>query len=128
MHWTARARLASLWGSQVARVMADNTLRLFVVLDFARHGDGERESAWHLATLLLMLPAVVLAPLNGAICNSLPKPRVLAAAAGLGGLIILAFTLRGGPWLWCWALVAVTAAIYSPTRYALYPAGSRDAH
>jgi len=128
MHWTARARLASLWGSQVARVTADNALRLFVVLDFARGGAGQRESAWHLATLLLMLPAVVLAPLNGAVCNSLPKQWVLSASAGLGSLIILAFSLTSGPWLLCWALVALTAAIYSPTRYALYPAGSRDAH
>jgi 1-acyl-sn-glycerol-3-phosphate acyltransferase len=127
MH-SARARLASLWGSQVTRVTADNTLRLFVVLEVARHGAGQRESAWHLATLLLMLPAVLLAPLNGAIANSLPKRWVLSASAGLGALVILAFALASGPWLVCWALVAVTAAIYSPTRYALYPAGSRDAH
>ena len=35
-----RWRLASLWLSQVARVLADNWLRLFVVLELARQATG----------------------------------------------------------------------------------------
>jgi 1-acyl-sn-glycerol-3-phosphate acyltransferase len=127
MVWQFRARLASLWCSQGARVLADNTLRLFVVLEIARQGAGQREIAWHLVTFLLMLPAVLLAPFNGAICNSLPKPAVLAGSAAASSLVIAGFLFLGGPLLLCWGLVAITAALYSPARYALLPAGSADA-
>jgi 1-acyl-sn-glycerol-3-phosphate acyltransferase len=124
---TARIRLASLWLSQIARVLADNCLRVFVVLQVGNSG-GEQEAAWHLVSAILMVPAVFLAPLNGAICNSLPKPLVMAGAAlwcfGVTGL----FAFLEGPWLACWALVALGAAIYSPARYALLPAAAVDAH
>ncbi len=75
--WNARLRLGCLWISHFARVMADNCLRIYVALDFARQGRAQEQSAWHLITLLLMLPAVFLAPINGSICNGLPKRRVL---------------------------------------------------
>jgi 1-acyl-sn-glycerol-3-phosphate acyltransferase len=127
MVWQARARLACLWGSQTARVLADNAFRLFVVLDFAERGAAEREVAWHLATLLLMLPAVLLAPCNGAICNSLPKPRVLVGAALFSTLVLASFTAARQLWLVCWGLMAIAAAVYGPTRYALLPAASVDA-
>ena len=68
-----RARLVSLWLSQVARIVADNALRVFVLLWIAEAGRAQRDYAWHLVAALLMLPAVLLAPCNGAICNSLPK-------------------------------------------------------
>src|SRR5262249_17216344 len=47
---TARLRLASLWLSQVARVMADNCLRVFVLLSLA---NAERAAAWYLVVALL---------------------------------------------------------------------------
>src|SRR3954453_18236079 len=77
----ARGRLACLWLSQVARILADNCLRVFVVLETARATTGSRDSAWHLVSVLLALPAIVLAPLYGAVSNSLPKRRVLIGAA-----------------------------------------------
>jgi 1-acyl-sn-glycerol-3-phosphate acyltransferase len=109
--------------------MADNCLRVFVVLELARAGAAERESAWHLVTALLMLPAVVLAPLNGALGNSLPKRRVLAGAALYCCCVVALFGLLAEPsWVLCWALVAVGAAVYSPTRYALLPAAAEETH
>jgi 1-acyl-sn-glycerol-3-phosphate acyltransferase len=124
--WDARWMVVSLWLSQVSRVTADNALRFFLVLLLYRsHG----ASAWYLVTALLMWPALVLAPLNGAICNSLPKRAVLIASAGW----CLVITVLGShapdlerSLLFCWGLLAIGSAIYGPTRYALLPAGAED--
>jgi 1-acyl-sn-glycerol-3-phosphate acyltransferase len=124
--WAARWRLASLWLSQVGRVAADNCLRIFVVLQIAQAGSAQRDGAWHLATALLVLPAVLLAPVNGALGNSLPKRWVLAGSAALCLGVTALFGMLEGLWLACWALVAVGAAVYSPTRYALLPAAAED--
>lgn len=124
----ARIRLAALWWSQVARIVADNCLRAFVVLELVQSDPGRRESAWHLVAALFVLPSVFLAPFNGAISNSLPKPRVLVGAAAYCLAIILLFSLLNGPWLWALALVAIGNALYSPTRYAMLPAAAQDAH
>jgi len=123
----ARFRLASLWVSQTARVLADNCLRIFVYLDLARTGAAAALSGWHLVTVLLMLPAVVLAPINGALCNSLPKPRLLLGSAAAITLVLAVFLAFHGPWLAAWGLAAIAIAIYSPTRYAILPAASQDA-
>jgi len=112
--------------SQVSRELADNWLRLFVVLELLHQGTSHNENAWHLVTTLWTLPAVLLAPFNGALCNSLPKRPVLVAAAALGLAATLAGLTETLPWLACWAVVAVSFAVYGPTRYALYPAGSQD--
>ncbi len=106
--------------------MADNCLRVFVVLEMARWGAAERDAAWHLVSALLVLPAVCLSPLNGALSNSLPKRWVLAGSALYCFSIVLGFGLNGGPWLACWGLIAVGAAIYSPARYALLPAAAEE--
>lgn len=118
----ARLRLASLWLSQAARVMADNGLRMLVVLALVRAGDG---SAWRLATAVLMVPAIVLAPLNGALINSLPKPLLLSASAAFSLLAGLLFLVPGDIGLACWGLIAVGMAVYRPTRDAFYPAAAR---
>jgi 1-acyl-sn-glycerol-3-phosphate acyltransferase len=122
----ARGRLASLWTSQVARVLADNCLRLFVVLHLARAGGTQRDTAWHLVAVLFALPPIVLAPLNGALSNSLPKRRVLVGGAAWCLAVVIVFGLLDGPWTACWALVALGWAVYSPTRYALLPAAAED--
>jgi 1-acyl-sn-glycerol-3-phosphate acyltransferase len=124
--WIPRFRLACLWLSQVARILADNCLRVFVVLELAAAGAAERESAWHLLTALLVLPAVFLAPLNGALSNSLPKPLVLTGTSLYCAAVVAAFAAMGGPWVAAWGLLAVGAAVYSPTRYALLPAAAED--
>jgi 1-acyl-sn-glycerol-3-phosphate acyltransferase len=123
---SARFRLALLWVSQTARVLADNCLRIFVVLQLAGLGEVQRDSAWPLVTFFLMVPAVFLAPLNGALSNSLPKPAVLAGSAVYCLGVVALFGWLNGPWLACWALVAVGAAVYSPTRSALLPAAADD--
>jgi 1-acyl-sn-glycerol-3-phosphate acyltransferase len=128
----ARWRLFALWLSQVGRVAGDYCLRVVVVLELARTGGPWRDASWHLSTALLMLPAVLLAPFNGALSNSLPKRWVLVGSAAWCCTITTVLALAGGPdvALWAavaaWALVAVGAAIYSPTRYALLPAAADD--
>lgn len=124
--WSARWKLVCLWFSQVARVTADNALRFFVCLDYARHGEEYNNSAWYLVTAIFMAPAILLAPLNGALCNTLPKSSVLKGAALFGFLVMGAFALHNGDWLWCWALIALGSAIYGPTRYAMLPAAAVD--
>jgi 1-acyl-sn-glycerol-3-phosphate acyltransferase len=123
---SARIRFVFLWLSQVARVLADSCLRVFVVLELAQLGGGNQEAAWHIVTAILMVPAVLLAPVNGAICNSLPKPLVLAGSAAWCLGVTVLFVLASGPWPACWAVVVLGAAIYSPTRYALLPAAALD--
>src|SRR5690242_7692353 len=93
--WSARWRLGSLWISHVARVMADNCLRIVVALHLASLGSAHKQSAWHLVTLLLVVPAVAFAPFNGAICNSLPKPRVLAGSALLPAVFYIVAGMIG---------------------------------
>jgi 1-acyl-sn-glycerol-3-phosphate acyltransferase len=125
--WGARARLLSLWGSQVARVVGENALRLMVVIVFAVQGPTEPESAWHFVTAVLMFPAVVFAPFNGALCNSFSKPIVLQVTAFLTTLIVTAHLYFG---LWpmgvCWILTAIGAALFAPARAALLPAAAED--
>jgi MFS family permease len=122
-----RRRLAALWAAQGARAGADACLRLFVVLLAAEGPAAQRESTWHLVMALFMLPCVVLAPLNGAIGNSLPKRAVLVGAAAYGLLATLAFGWAGGPWLAGLAVVALGSAVFMPTRFALLPAAAADA-
>jgi 1-acyl-sn-glycerol-3-phosphate acyltransferase len=105
--------------------MADNCLRVFVLLSIAA---AERAAAWHLIVVLLMLPAVVLSPVNGALSNSLPKRWVLAATACYCFGVVVLFAGLQEYWLACWALVALGNAVYSPTRYALLPAAAADTH
>ena len=68
---------------------------------------------------LLTLPALLLAPFIGALCNSLPKCPVLVASAlcGIGGS---AGRLDRNTAVDCaLVLVAVSFAIYGPMRFAL---------
>jgi 1-acyl-sn-glycerol-3-phosphate acyltransferase len=74
------------------------------------------------------LPAVLLAPFNGALCNSLPKRLVLVGSATYCFLVVVVFGLLGGAWVAGWALLAVGAAVYSPARYAVLPAAAVDTH
>lgn len=135
----ARWKLISLWLSQTARVTADNALRFFVCLDYAFHGDvAHKNSAWYLVNAIFTLPAVLFAPVNGAICNSLPRSRVLTWSAFYGLFVMAVFLFvpwplqrenRDAPgleWMVCWALISIGSAIYGPTRYAMLPAAAAD--
>jgi 1-acyl-sn-glycerol-3-phosphate acyltransferase len=128
----ARLALLSLWVSQVCRNMADNCLRIFVVLAAARLGAGAADEAWNIASALFVLPALLLAPVNGAISNSLPKRRVLIASALYCLLVVLLTNVLsggaiGGPWwLVCLGLNAAGYALYSPARYGMLPAAAQD--
>jgi 1-acyl-sn-glycerol-3-phosphate acyltransferase len=129
----ARFRLAALWLSQTARVLADNCLRMVVVLLVAGAGQRESESAWHKTNVFFILPFLLLAPVNGAISNALAKRWVLVGSAAycLGVFVVLAACLgpQSDAGIWCAGLAAamIGAAIFSPTRYALLPAVSEDA-
>ena len=74
------------------------------------------------------MPAVFLAPFNGAICNSLPKSRVLTWTAFYGFAVMAVFALLSESWITCWALISIGSAIYGPTRYAMLPAAAADTH
>ncbi|MSQ96241.1 MAG: MFS transporter [Gemmataceae bacterium] len=124
--WQARWKLVSLWFSQTARVMADNALRFFVCIDYAARGDAEQKTAWLIVTVIFTTPAILLAPFNGALSNSLPKSRVLIWSALLGLIVMTVFALLEGQWLSCWALIAIGSAVYGPTRYAMLPAAAAD--
>src|ERR1043165_3489318 len=126
--WSARWALVSLWFSQTSRVMADNALRFFACLEYASQGESQKNSAWYVVTAIFSVPAIMLAPLNGALCNSLPKRKVLTWAALAGVLTMAIFGQLNGYWLWCWGLIAIGSAIYSPTRYAMLPAAAQDSH
>ena len=95
----SRIRLTSLWLSQVFRIGADNALRIFVLLRVAEASQSQRDAAWHLLAALLMVPAVLLAPFNGAISNSLPKRWVLTGSAVYCLVIVSVFGLLDGPWI-----------------------------
>ena len=123
----ARIRLASLWLSQAARVLADNCLRLFVVLQVAKATQGPPDAAaFHLVTAFFIAPFILLAPLNGAVSNALPRRWVLVGASAFCLGVAMLFGALEGPWLACITLTGIGAAVYSPTRYALLPAAAED--
>jgi 1-acyl-sn-glycerol-3-phosphate acyltransferase len=105
---------------------------MFVVLEVARLGQAQSEAAWHQVTPFFIVPFILLAPVNGAISNSLPRRWVLVGSAGFClGVTALAAALVGpnshvGLWLAAVGLNALGAAVYSPTRYALLPAVAED--
>lgn len=121
-----RWRFASLWVASTARSGADAGLRLFVVLLATAGTPGQRESAWHLVMALFMLPCVLMAPVNGALGNSLPKRAVLAGAAAYMLAATLAFGLHGGAWHAGVAVIALGSALFVPTRFAMLPAAAAD--
>src|SRR5262245_1806065 len=73
-----------------------------------------------------MAPAVLLAPFNGALCNSVSRPILLVFAAGTSALAVIVFGWLGSLWLVCWSVIAVTAAIYAPARSAILPGAAED--
>src|SRR5207253_867144 len=55
----ARLRLASLWVSQTARAVADNCLRMFVLLLVAGSGVEFSQAAWYQVTPFFLLPFIL---------------------------------------------------------------------
>jgi 1-acyl-sn-glycerol-3-phosphate acyltransferase len=125
---SARLRLSSLWVSQVARVLADWCLRWFAFLEWAGSGRQASGPAWHVATAVSIAPFILLAPLNGPLCNGLPRRAVLSGSALFTLLVVSAFAVAGGGWVLCLGLVALGAAVYSPARFAVLPAAAADTH
>lgn len=123
----ARLRVGALFVATCTRAAADAGLRLFVVLLATAGSVAERESAWHLVMALFMLPAVLMAPLTGALCNSLPKRAVLVGSAAFSLLAMLLCGLHGGAWHVAVVLVALGSAVFVPARFALLPAAATDA-
>lgn len=121
----ARIRLAALWISQVARVLADWCLRITAFLAWHQTSKAGGD-AWHIATAVFIAPFVLLAPLNGCINNGLPRRWVLAGSAAFTLLIVILFALGQWSWMVCLGVVAVGSALYSPARYAMLPAVAED--
>jgi 1-acyl-sn-glycerol-3-phosphate acyltransferase len=126
----ARSRLVSLWISQVARSLADSCLRWFLMLQFAQFG---RDVGSPLLLLTCSLgPFILLAPLNGALSNSLAKRWVLVGSSAfclcMTALFGAVTGAQGDLWLWCigLGLVGTGNAVYSSVRYALLPAAAQD--
>jgi len=120
----ARIRLASLWVSQVARVLADWCLRVIAFLTWSNAaGSGD---AWHVATAVFIAPFILLAPLNGCVTNGLPRRWVLVGSAAYTLLVVAVFAAGQWPWIICLGVVALGSAIYSPARYAMLPAVAVD--
>jgi 1-acyl-sn-glycerol-3-phosphate acyltransferase len=121
----ARIRFASLWLSQVARVLADWCLRITAFLAWYQAA-GSNGDSWHVATAVFIAPFVLLAPLNGCINNGLPRRWVLAGSAAFTLLVVSVFAVGQGSWMICLGVVAVGSALYSPARYAMLPAVAED--
>jgi 1-acyl-sn-glycerol-3-phosphate acyltransferase len=124
-------RLFSLVGYQAARALSDQFTRVLILLELGGlHRAGG--SIWRgrdvepLLAAVLGLAALVLAPVAGALADSLPKRRVLMGTSGLCAVSLLALGLGLQSWLVCWALVAMALAVDAPTRFALLPAAARD--
>ena len=120
----ARLRLACLWVSQVARILADTFFYVFISFQVAL------SRTWPLIDISFLLPFIFLGPLIGPLVNCLPKRRVLAGSCiySLAAMALLTAWAEG-PLIWCVGLAAamVGGAIYSPTRQALLPAVAADA-
>jgi 1-acyl-sn-glycerol-3-phosphate acyltransferase len=123
---SARIRFASLWVSQAARVLADWTLRVAAFAEWARLHKEQPAAAWQLATVVFITPWIVLAPLNGCLSNALPRRWVLVGSAAYTLAVVALFSFFSGSWLICLGAVALGAAVYSPTRYAMLPAAAKD--
>jgi len=114
--------------------LADNALRMFVVLHIAQFGGWAQESAWHWVNIFYYLPFILLAPINGAIGNELPKRWVLVGSAAYclawvsAWSVGIATPMSMVAWGIELSLVMVGAAIFSPARYALLPAAAHDSH
>lgn len=123
---SARVRLASLWLSQCARVLADWCLRVTALLQWAKAGSDAPNIAWHVATAVFITPFILLAPLNGCLGNGLPRRHVLAGASAFAFAAVGVCALVGASWMVCLGVVALASAVYSPARYALLPAAAID--
>jgi 1-acyl-sn-glycerol-3-phosphate acyltransferase len=121
----ARLRLASLWVSQVARVLGDWCLRVLAFLSWSGPAGGKGD-AWHVATAVFIAPFILLAPLNGCLNNGLPRRSVLFGSAVFTLLVVAVFAAWGWPWMACLGVVALGSALYSPARYAMLPAVAED--
>lgn len=118
-----RLRLASLWVSQTARVLADWCLRMAVAAALLR---GDSPSGWQLATAVFITPFILLSPCNGVLANGLPRRRVLVASAAFTLLAVALCAALHVSWLVCLGVVALGSAVYSPVRYAILPAAALD--
>jgi 1-acyl-sn-glycerol-3-phosphate acyltransferase len=115
-----------LWVTQVARTLGDWSLRMLAMPEVAGASPTGPLSSAHVATAVFIAPSILLAPLNGALSNDLPRRAVLIGSCLFTLLAVAGFSLTGGPWLGCLAVVAVGAAVNSPARYAVLPAAARD--
>jgi 1-acyl-sn-glycerol-3-phosphate acyltransferase len=104
-------------------------VRIWIVLQVAQASGGAPDAAaFQLVSAFFNAPFLLLAPMNGAIGNSLPKRWVLVASAAMCLAVSLVLAAMQSHWLIGIALIGIGAGLYSPTRYALLPAAAQDTH
>lgn len=127
----ARSCLVSLGISQLARSLADSCLRGFLLLQVLRLGQDPGGVQFLFLTLFLA-PFVLLAPVNGALSNSLPKRWVLAGAAAfcwcMTALCAAAAATYSDllPWWIGLGLLGTGHAVYRSAYYAMLPAAAEE--
>lgn len=124
----ARLKLISLWISQTARVLGDWCLLFVAVFSTAYQGQDAPGQNWPLAMAVFFAPFILLAPLNGWLGNSFPRCWVLTGSALYILLVIAVCSTSQLSLTISLALVGIGAAVYSPARYAMLPAGVADAN
>src|SRR5437762_8907525 len=129
MVFLARCRLAALWVSQTARVLADYCLCMFVIMEVFQKG---KDLTWHQISLYSLLPFIFLAPISGALGNALLKRWMLIRSATYSlclatvlGVYVYAAE-NPGTWGITLSLVMVGTALFRPVCFALLPAAARD--
>jgi 1-acyl-sn-glycerol-3-phosphate acyltransferase len=136
---TSRARFALLCLSQFARALADGCFYTFVVLQLIGRAQNRSSDAWgEILAVVTMpfflaaatIPFVVLAPVNGAVCNNLPRRWLLVAGAGFCLCVTILLGAGGAnPPFQAWAIVLyiLGVAIHTTARSALLPSAAADA-
>src|SRR5947207_1064020 len=77
-----------LWATLRLRPIADWGFRLLVLRQLLADASAQGYS-WHLVTAVFMAPFILLAPINGAISNGLPKRWVLVGSSAVALLALL---------------------------------------
>lgn len=125
----ARFRFACLWLSQSARVLADTTLLLVVLLALAQAGAKPARLCSLLPSLLL--PTLLLAPIIGALSNAWPRGKVLTYSTLFCLLSVGVFALPEAAqdaesWLVALRVALLGTAVFGPTSAAILPVVSLE--
>lgn len=122
-----RLHLIPFWLAIFGRAAGANAVRMFALLTLSTTIFRESVIPLILAWFLLSaVPAVLLAPLIGAMAGSDFRRGVMVFAGGIAvGAILLCF-FGDGPWLGCVGILAVEGAFFSASKQVMIPSISRQ--